>query len=255
MLFDCHIHSAVSSDSKSTIDEMCRAAIAKGVPTICFTEHLDMNPTDTNYLFYNHERYCTQIESARRSHGHSLEILQGIEFAELHLYPREFESMTKKGFDFILGSVHNFGGTWAGAPDIRARYSPEQISEMHYEETLRMAEFGGFDSLAHMDFPRRYIHECTEPKAFIAPILSTLIRSGISLEMNSSPLRKGKDFSLPSRTILEKFRALGGTRVTLGSDAHAPAEICSGFDHLSAQAAAFGLEKVIYRGRKPCRTS
>jgi histidinol-phosphatase (PHP family) len=255
MLFDCHLHSAISSDSKSTIDEMCRAAIKKGVSTICFTEHVDMNPTDTNYLFYDHERYCAQIESARKAYGNSLEILQGIEFAEPHLYPRDFETMTKKGFDFILGSVHSFGGTWAGAPDVRAKYSPEQISEKHYRETLKMVEFGGFDSLAHMDFPRRYVQECTEPEELIRRILSTLVKSGISLELNSSPLRKGLAFSLPSPSILRAYAAAGGKRVTMGSDGHASAEIRSGFDHLIAQAAAFGLEPVIYRGRKPCRAS
>jgi histidinol-phosphatase (PHP family) len=252
MLFDCHLHSAISSDSKSSALEMCRAAVNMHASTICFTEHFDMNPADTNYLFYNHEKYCAEIERAKAAFGDRIEILQGIEFSEPHSYPRDFEMMTKKNFDFILGSLHWFNETWAGAADIQRKYSLQEISEMHFEETLKMVQSGGFDSLAHMDFPRRYIEGCTEPDDLIARILSTLIKSNISLELNSSPLRKGKDFTLPSRAILQKYKSLGGTSVTMGSDAHGPDEVCSGFGYLAEQAASLQLKPVIYRGRKPC---
>jgi len=41
---DIHIHSNHSCDAKSTIDEMCQAAINKQLDIICFTEHVDLNP-------------------------------------------------------------------------------------------------------------------------------------------------------------------------------------------------------------------
>jgi histidinol-phosphatase (PHP family) len=250
MLIDCHIHSTISSDAKSPIMDVCRSAVRKGVSIVCFTEHFDLNPADSNYLFYNHERYAAEIEQAKAAFAGKLEILLGIEFSEPHLFPRDFESMMKHAFDFVLGSVHAFHGTWAGAADVLEKYSAEEIFEMHYAETLRMVQFGGFDSLAHMDFPRRYIAEYKEPFDLINPILAALVRSNISLELNSSPLRKGNTFSLPSPAILERYKDLGGKNVTLGSDAHNADEIGSGYEHLAAQMASHQLAPVVYRGRK-----
>jgi histidinol-phosphatase (PHP family) len=251
MLFDCHLHSTISPDAKSPIMNMCRSAVRKGASVICFTEHFDMNPVDSGYRYYNHENYLSEMEQAKRVYSGKIEILLGIEFSEPHQYPKEFELMVEKNFDFILGSVHAIQDTWAGAGDILQKYSTEEIFEMHYAETLKMVQFGGFDALAHMDFPRRFIEDYKEPCGLIDPILSTLIRSNMSLELNSSPLRKGRNFALPSPSILQKYKDLGGRLVTVGSDAHHADEICSGFEYLSAQIASFQLDPVIYRGRKP----
>jgi histidinol-phosphatase (PHP family) len=250
MPIDCHIHSTISSDAASSVDEVCRAAVKKGFSTVCFTEHVDWNPTDTNYRFYDPGRYDAEIGRARASFGNKIEILQGIEFSEPHLYPREFEEASRRKYDFILASVHAFQGTWAGAADVSKKYSAEDIFEMHYAETLRMVQFGGFDSLAHMDFPRRYISDYREPAGLIDAILSELVRSNIALELNSSPLRKGMDFCLPSPAILGGYAQLGGKSVTVGSDAHHAEEIGSGNDHLAVQISSHQLEPVVFRGRK-----
>jgi histidinol-phosphatase (PHP family) len=250
MTIDCHIQSTISSDAKSPIMDVCRSAVRKGVSIVCFTEHFDLNPEDSNYLFYNHERFASEIEQAKVSYAGKIEVLMGIEFSEPHLYPREFESMLKHAFDFVLGSVHTFQGTWAGAADVRQKFSADEIFEMHYAETLRMVQFGGFDSLAHMDFPRRYISDYREPAGLIDPILSELVRSNIALELNSSPLRKGMDFCLPSPAILGRYAQLGGKSVTVGSDAHHAEEIGSGNDHLAVQISSHQLEPVVFRGRK-----
>jgi histidinol-phosphatase (PHP family) len=72
------------------------------------------------------------------------------------------------------------------------------------------------------------------------------------LELNSSPLRNGKDFSLPSPAILRRYRDLGGRYVTVGSDAHHADDVGAGFEHLANQIKSNGFEPVIYRGRKRC---
>jgi histidinol-phosphatase (PHP family) len=251
MLIDCHLHSTISSDAKNSISEMCGSAVRKGVSVVCFTEHLDLNPADSNYLFFNHDRYKAEIEKAKALFGDKIEILQGIEFSEPHLYPREFERTTKAKYDFILGSVHAFQGTWAGAADALEKFSAAEIFEMHYAETLKMVQFGGFDALAHMDFPRRFVADHPEPRELVDSIFSTIIKKKIALEMNSAPLNRGKDFYLPSPTLLRRYKELGGRYVTLGTDAHNIEELGGGLAHLAAQAAFFQLEPVYYRNRTP----
>jgi histidinol-phosphatase (PHP family) len=252
MAFDCHLHSTHSSDAESPILDMCRSAIDQGISAVCFTEHYDLDPMDSKYDRFHHERYRADIDRARAAFDGRVEILTGIEFSEPHKYPKEFESMAGKGFDCILGSMHAIGDTWAGAADIRTKYSLEKIFEIHYAETLAMVRFGGFDALAHMDFPRRFFDDYREPEDLINPILAALVRNGIALELNSSPLRNGKDFSLPSETILHRYRELGGVFVTTGSDAHCAGDVGSGLEHLAGRIRIHGLRQVIYRGRNRC---
>ncbi len=89
---DLHIHSDNSCDSKSTIDQMCEGAIIKGLSAVCFTEHIDMNPKDEGYCYFQYEKYAGGVERARDKYGGQLEILKGVEFSEPHAYPREFET-------------------------------------------------------------------------------------------------------------------------------------------------------------------
>jgi histidinol-phosphatase (PHP family) len=62
------------------------------------------------------------------------------------------------------------------------------------------------------------------------PVLQALIDSGTGLEVNTSGLRQGPGETYPTEAIVRRFRELGGTRVTAGSDAH------------RASTFAFGLE-------------
>ena len=50
---DIHMHSSFSTDSDSPMEAMIQGAIARGLNTICFTEHLDYEypSTDGTVLF------------------------------------------------------------------------------------------------------------------------------------------------------------------------------------------------------------
>jgi histidinol-phosphatase (PHP family) len=93
---DVHMHSDNSADGKSTLDEMCKTAVAKGFEVICFTEHFDMNVKDRGYKLYDHERHLDDINRSRDRFDGKIEILKGIEFSEPHLYPFEFEKISVK---------------------------------------------------------------------------------------------------------------------------------------------------------------
>lgn len=40
---DCHMHTAFSSDSEEPMEMMIKGAINKGLDSICFTEHMDLD--------------------------------------------------------------------------------------------------------------------------------------------------------------------------------------------------------------------
>ena len=46
-MFDYHLHSDVSFDSKESAERMVRAAASAGLKEICFTDHLDYEEVPT----------------------------------------------------------------------------------------------------------------------------------------------------------------------------------------------------------------
>lgn len=247
---DIHVHSNHSVDSKTPLHEMCRVAIQKGFKYICFTDHFDMNPHDDGYNFYNYEKYLRDFDRAREQYAADLTVLKGIEFGEPHRYPQLFETVLKNGYDFVLGGVHWLGKSWVGEKAFQEKYSIQEMYEIHYKEILAAVQFGGFDSLAHIDFPKRYLPGQYEPIAELDAILKELVKKNIALELNSSPIRRGLSEIFPSKTILDLYIKNNGRKITVGSDAHFPDHIGADFDQVREQIRSYGLKNVIYINRK-----
>ena len=239
-MIDTHVHSIFSVDGKNTIEENIIAAIKNGLKIICFTEHFDMNKNDYGYLFYKEEAYFDEIKRQQDKYSDNLLILKGIEFSEPHIYRKELEEFHKKDYDFILGSIHWIGNNWIGDKKYTEKYSLENLYKLHYEETLNACISGGFDSLAHIDFPKMYLKEKYEPIELIRQIVTEIVKSNISIEINTSPLRKGFYEYYPSDVILNEYFRNGGKYYTVGSDSHIKTDI--GAD----------LEKIHINNLKPC---
>lgn len=247
---DLHLHSTYSCDAKSTIDEMCQTAIERGLETICFTEHVDWNPGDEGLNFYQYDNHSWDIHLAQEKYAGQLQVLQGIEFSEPHRYPKEFELLMKKGLDFVLGSIHYFSESWIGDKKLLETVPVEQVYERYYQEVVKTVQFGGFDSLAHIDFPKRYLGAKIEPAGLLEEILHELVDRQIALEVNSSAVRRGYPELHPSDTICELYVKCGGRRVTTGSDSHRREQIGSNFDLISEKIAEFKLQPVYFKKRQ-----
>ena len=72
-------------------------------------------------------------------------------------------------------------------------------------------------------------------------ILSAVVTGGGILEINTSPLRKDCEETAPGRKILDLYRKAGGTRLTIGSDAHAAKDILADFDRGLERADGFEI--------------
>lgn len=250
IIADMHVHTNFSVDAEDDMRNMCQSAVNKGLSYICFTEHYDLNPKDIGYGYFNYEEFSKAIDAVKKEFGNKINILKGIEFGEPHLYPRDFEDIRKKDFDVILGSVHWFLDHFAGDDILKEKYEIGHIFEKYYEEVLKMVEFGGFNVLAHLDFPKRYLkvsHDCS----IIDEILCKLSKSDIVLEINTSPLRKGLNECAPDSELLKRYVKLGGNKVTIGSDAHSCNEIAADFDSAFNLLKDCGITKAgLFRGQK-----
>lgn len=249
--FDMHVHSIFSEDSEEKIDDLCKAAIEKGVKGICITDHIDYNPNDFGFGYYDKNGYLRTIEEAKMKYKDELLVLSGIEFSEPHLYSEELKEIHKDNYDVILGSVHWIGDAFVGQRSMFKDLSEDEIVRLYYDMILKMIEFGGFDVLAHLDFPKRYYGATNIERDKIIEILKKIIEKDIALEINTSSLRKGNSDSMPAVSLVEEYIRLGGRKLTLGSDAHKKEDIAADFESVIEKLSDTGNASIgLYKGRK-----
>ncbi|MDO4542397.1 MAG: histidinol-phosphatase HisJ family protein [Bacillota bacterium] len=254
VICDLHVHSLdFSGDAVSYMDEMCQGAIDKGLKRLCFTEHVDFDPNYDDSIPFDPEKYDVFIEKMRDAYGDKLEILKGVEIGEPHMYPWEYEKMISRDYDMVMVGLHYvnlpMGLHWTGngGRDIFT-FAVDRIYRRYYEELLATVELGGFDVLAHFDYPKRYLKKDADEYDLIREILSVLVKNGGILEINTSPWRKGCSEPAPSQKILSYYKEAGGTKLTIGSDAHDVKDIGADLDR--AIAAAEGFTRGYFKGRQ-----
>lgn len=227
---DVHSHTCFSIDSKNTIEASCEAAVKKGMRGVSITDHLDSNPKEWGFGFYDPEGYFKEIERVKGVYGDQIELLSGIEFSESQIYGDKLEAMAKYPYDVVLGSVHWIDAGYVGDREILDVLTQEEVERRYYDAILKVIQGGKIDVLAHLDLPKRTFGKSVIPQEVLTHILIELVKSNIALEINTSSLRKGLNETMPDYSLVEEFVSLGGKRVTLGSDAHFSDVIGADFD-------------------------
>lgn len=257
-LVDFHIHSTFSPDAEDTIDAMCEAAVRAGLAEICFTDHVDFEPRDESHGYLRFEAYREAVERAARKWEGTLEVRIGVEADYQTWYGGEVEEfLSGRRLDFVLGSVH-WVDSLSTTGEIFDRYGLEEAWRRYLENVFALARSGLYDSLAHLDFIKRYAHERygkVPPGAFsdeIEAILRALIERGTALEINTSGLRHLVHETLPDVETLRLYHRLGGELITLGSDAHRVRDAGFAIPYAVDLARSLGFRHVtVFRNRQP----
>ena len=226
MMFDFHMHSRVSFDGHDTGEAMARAALAAGLREICFTDHLDYDPLGKmGVLAFDTDDYNAEYNSLNIP---GLTIRRGMEFGMTPDNRTQFQQdLQRRPFDFVLGSIHfvddldvYFEEFWSGKTIFQAE-------RRYLESTLECVQIhDDFDVLAHLTYiakthchPAPRIVPYADHREIIDEILRVLVAKDKGLELNTSGMDRCGGF-LPTADIFRRFKELGGTIVTVGSDAH-----------------------------------
>lgn len=227
---DYHLHSHFSGDSKTSIEEICQAAISQNLQEIAITDHMDYSypAIKPDYQLANIEQYLTTIAHYQAQYRGILTIRAGIEIGmEPHCLEQCDRMLRQYPFDFVIGSIHEVDGIQASKPAFFAGKTKAQAYEAYYRTILECIKpFDNFDVLGHLDYCKRY---CPEPYTvtdhtialpLIDEILQTLIAKGKGIEVNTSGFRHSSQMCMPHYDIITRYRQMGGTRITIGSDSH-----------------------------------
>ena len=264
-LIDYHVHSDVSEDCKSSMRAMAEAEAAAGVRVMCFTNHCDLFRWEDDLP----KPRCRDIarESAEKlallraeTGTPPLEIRLGLELGEGHRDPELAALLASdERLDFVLGSLHllpGYGDFYWQHYTTHAQC--EQMFDLYLDELQQIAELDYYDVIAHFGYGRRYMLRDGVDAAMtlerfggkIERVLRTVIDKGRGIELNCSGLTDASG-PFPSEEILLLYRSLGGETVTLGSDAHSPAQAAHGLAEGLALLRRCGFDRVaLFRERK-----
>lgn len=233
-LFDYHIHSTNSGDGKSTVDEICKAAIKNGLREIVITDHFEPTKKNKEYSSYNPEKCNKEIVEAREKYKKRIKLKFGIEMGQSHKYKEYGEKyLNKFNYDYVLGSIHKIGND-LDLSIIELISHLDYYCKMYLEELKGLAKNGNFDCLAHLDIISRYAANSgirlnlIDYKEEVSQILKIVIERGKGLEINTSGLRQKAKVCFPNLEILTLYKNLGGEILTVGSDAHLANDIGKG---------------------------
>jgi len=250
-IMDLHVHTDNSFDGHHPAMFMCETAVSMGLRAVAFTDHCEVDAYYTDSFDRSVRQSYLENAKARSAFMGQLLVLQGIELAQPH-YDKELAEkiVSSYQYDIVIGSVHNLR-------DRRDFYymesfNPDEIDSLvneYLDELIGLAEWGGFDTLAHLTYPFRYFYarsgitvDINEYKEKVDTILSLLVEKEKALEINTGGLRQPLNKLSPEFETIKRFKDMGGKFITIGSDAHYAEHLASGFAEAKEAALAAGFK-------------
>ena len=260
MRVDLHMHTEYSADAARPQSPLQKARACRdaGLDIIGITDHLDFfhrRPPSENR---DVEACLRDVRAAKQALWDEIEVLAGIEIGQIHADPAADEFIRTHELDMVIGSLH------AMPNDLDIYFHKfEEIDcdaflQEYFTELLRVSEHGGFDVLAHIDYPLRVMQHGEYIPSFdhymdrVQQVLRSCIDHGYAFELNAAGLRGWQKKVGPPQNILYEYRRMGGARISIGSDSHTLDTVGQGVDDCARNARDAGFTEVtVFRARRP----
>ena len=247
-MFDAHIHSSMSFDSSVPREDVVAEAVKRGFYGLCFTDHYDVVDSYGKFVSgYDWEGTRMAQQRALACAGGRIIVNNGIELGNAPYGFAAAESVlnAEPEVDFVLGSIHNAS----------EKLDYKDLDD-YFIQLEKLVEWGNFDSLAHVPYPLRYMMQrdgmdvdMARYQSSIDSMLRTLIRRGQAIEINAGK----KPYIMPEYAyLLDRYRALGGRLITVGTDAHSIPQFGMGLKEAYMLALEKGFESVAVFKRRKC---
>ncbi|HTS15518.1 MAG TPA: PHP domain-containing protein [Candidatus Sulfotelmatobacter sp.] len=262
---DAHLHTDLSPDADVPLDAYAALARSRHVAELAITDHLDFEPGAPAYEYADFTRRERVVREAAERWDDRPAIRFGVEITYQARYEADIrEHLRTHAYDYTIGSVHvprdhplarpATAGQWARSRTV------DEAGAWYWDEIRGSIRSGLFDTIGHLDVIKRWLVPLYGPFEFGAHedlyegVLREMVEHGTALEVNSSGLRTdipgpfphpGETY--PTADAVAAFRALGGTRVVAGSDAHRVASFAGGLDRAYDLLRASGFERLAFR--------
>lgn len=244
--YDQHMHSNFSFDSEEQLENYLKIT----THPIVTTEHFDLhNPLENGRdSIPDYEAYVDKMTELADQYQRP--IYKGIEVGYSFGQAEQIQAfLVGKNYDLILLSIHS---------NQKYDYMEDQATELALPNLVE--EYYGLmneaidqvpqaNVLAHFEYGFR-IREISvaEYRQLAEPMLTKVFQNAIdhdlAMEINSKSIILRDNLALYEYAI-ELWQSLGGTKFTLGSDAHEVAHFELGFPELKAMLKRHGVQQLV----------
>ena len=232
-------------------------ALKVGLSEVGFSDHAPLvSHEDARYTMSRKQlpAYHQMMDRVRKKYP-NFTIKIGIEAD----YIPGFEKQTKAildeyPYDFVIGSIH-FIDAWAfDDPEEQVKWKDKDIDRVYrdYYKLLRgSAESGLYDILGHVDLVKKFGHRPTSDiSEEIKKTATVFKKTGITVEINTSGLRKPVKEIYPSLSVLKIYKE-AGVPITFSSDSHDPVDVGRDYDKAYLHAKEAGYKEYnVFKNRK-----
>lgn len=252
MIFDSHMHSEFSTDSIMKIEDAINVSKKNNIGII-LTEHTDLNYPVLDEFRCDIPNYLSTYDKYK-----SDSLLLGIEIGLAEdIYDGNNEITNNFNFDYVIGSIHSVMDMDIYNNYINTSYPKKEFFQNYLDDMLKCSKlYNNFDALGHIDYICRYTHFDNNEillanyKDTLAYIIETLISKGKVLELNTKRLNSKESLNA-LMDIYSLYKDLGGSYVTLGSDAHKSSDIFNNFKIAQDMISEIGLRGIYFKERSP----
>lgn len=228
------MHSDFSADCETRMEDTIEKAITLGLKEICFTDHIDYDYPDKDWIFeFDLKAYDKKIKEVQAKYADKIQIKKGVEIGvQPHVLNQYRKLMKEEDFDFVICSMHATEKKDLHSGKFFEEKTVEEAYEIYYQEILScIKEFKEFSVLGHLDLVKRYTKKQSKNDFhdIMKEIFQEIIPAGKGIELNTSGARYGLGTGLPSFDILKLYRESGGEIITIGSDSHVPETLAYNF--------------------------
>jgi histidinol-phosphatase (PHP family) len=235
-MIDYHIHTLLCNHAEGSMESYVQSAINFGMSEICFLDHLtiqksekglSMAPDEIPFYFY-------AIQLLKQKYKGIIKIKAGIEIDFNPDYTDLFQEIAGTyAFDVIATALHFPGGLNIVSNNSAWRHGEndtEYVYSLYFEQLEKMLDFNYFDVVCHIDLVKKFGRKSSRSfdKEF-NKILLKIKTKNLCVEVNTSGYNHPARETYPSPDIITKCHK-HRISITLGSDAHTPADVGQHYD-------------------------
>jgi histidinol-phosphatase (PHP family) len=234
-MIDYHVHTSLCNHATGTMEEYVQAAVAKGLDTICFLDHLTFQDAGRDNAMQPREipMYIDAARRLARQYQARIDVRVGLEvdFSPDHVNDC-IDVINTFDLDVVAGSVHFLDGenvvsrrsAWS-----RGELDADEVYSKYIRVLESMLDNDYFDMVCHLDLPKKYnTHPSSSVVHRFGEMLKKIQTKDLAVELNTSGLTYPVAEAFPSPQLLGRCAQLQIPMVT-GSDAHAPDQVGRSF--------------------------
>lgn len=243
---DHHIHTKLCNHASGEMEEYVQAAVAKGLQSMTFLEHLECGLIYEQQIWLTEELFEQYFEEGfrlKKQYAGQIEVRLGVEIgwnalaadellAELARFP--FEHRGLSCHFYFDGSRHlNMLSSRQEHIDALSAVGADKVLDAYFASLLEACAVIPCDKLCHLDAALRHlpgIRLNVRHHGQISQLLELMRSKGIALEVNTSGYAV-RPLPYPAHAIIRQATELGIALIP-GSDAHHPQQVGRYFERL-----------------------